>query len=84
MRSTARGAWGDLVGYQDARHLTDDQFRQITKDIRLIRDIQDGLQANYELMSGFAKELNIPAGKLPNMELIKQNLAAEYKPLLAS
>jgi hypothetical protein len=64
-RSIVTNSWVDLILFQNARHLSDEQQLQITKDIEGIRALYGIMQSNYRLMSGDARAVGIVASDSP-------------------
>lgn len=84
LRTILSDDWIDLGTYQRARKLSDDQLRQIDKDIDSIRGLYEVLEINQNFWLGEARKLGIAPKSEPRDEWFSRHASQVCKPLLAS
>jgi hypothetical protein len=76
--------WADLMLYQQATKLSDDQLLQVGKDLNTLRAFNDVMRSNFRLMSNDASKLAIEPSKEPVFASTRAKEREVCKPLLVS
>lgn len=85
LHSEAANVWRDIAQYGGARHLSEDQLRQISNDIAKARGLLGIMQSNYaKQMVADAARLQVSASAPPKNAEEQEALAVVCEPLLAS